>query len=303
MSGKVYSIVTERVLRMLEQGTVPWKRPWRGGAAGVPRSLASGKPYRGINPFLLAAAGYDSPYWLTWNQAKKLGGRILEGEARNHAPVFFWKWLEVSDDQGHRDEGQDEPTEPARRVPLFRYFRVYNLRQCKVPAERLPDDAFPSVQEREIPVLEVCERIAMGYRRGPSVAHTSGARAFYRPSEDAVHLPPRGHFDSAEEFYSTLFHELGHSTGHPTRLARESLTKTHHFGDHSYSQEELVAEFCAAFLCGTAGIEERTLVNSTAYIDSWHRVLKMHPKWLATAAQQAQKAADLILGVSHDRSS
>jgi antirestriction protein ArdC len=272
----VYDIITERIMTKLEQGVVPWHKPWE---QGIPRNLATRKPYRGVNVFLTASAGFASPYWLTLKQTNERGGSIRKGETGT--PVIFWKWLEYAADTEEED---------TRRLPLLRYYTVFNLEQCRgieTPAE--PDKlAFQPLTQ--------CERIVANMPQRPIIQHGE-PRAYYRPLADTVNMPKPELFDSPEEYYSTLFHEMTHSTGHEQRLNRSTLTDLCPFGSTNYSKEELVAEMGAAFLCGVCGIENRTVDNSAAYIASWLRVLKHDKQMVILAAAQAQRAADFIQGV------
>ncbi len=277
--SKTYEIITERIMQKLEQGVVPWHKPWE---QGIPRNLVSKHPYRGINVFLTASAGFSSPYWLTLKQANELRGSIQKGA--KGTPVIFWKWLE-------REEPEDEAT-TARRVPLLRYYTVFNLEQTTgIDAPVEPD-------KQAFQPLEQCERIVAGMPQRPAIQHGE-PRAYYVPTWDRVNMPRPELFDSPEEFYSTLFHELTHSTGHASRLNRSTLTDLCPFGSTNYSKEELVAEMGAAFLCGACGIENRTVDNSAAYVASWLRVLKNNRQMVILAAAQAQRAADFIQGVTY----
>jgi antirestriction protein ArdC len=284
MSETVYQVITDRVIALLQQGTIPWQKPWQ-GAELAPQNLVSRKAYRGVNVFLLHAMHYTSPYWLTFKQAQELGGHVRKGE--KSCPVVFWKWLEVERD-GERE-----------RVPFLRYYSVFNAAQCEGIEGHLPSSTSPT---REHSPVQTAERIVANMPKRPAVKHGL-AQAFYSPGEDYVGMPSPEQFRSGEDYYSVLFHELTHSTGHESRLARKGVSATDGqwsaFGSNPYAKEELVAEMGAAFLCGQAGIVERTLDNSAAYVASWLSRLKDDPKLVVQAAAQAQKAADFILAVSH----
>jgi antirestriction protein ArdC len=277
----VYAIVRDRIVKQLEQGVVPWRRPW-GGTGSEPKNACSRKAYRGINAFLLSAAGYDSPYWLTYRQAGLWGGHVKQGQ---HAmPVVFWTVREKLD----ADSGE------TRRQFVLRYYSCFNVEQCEgLPDALLATDG-PKLDFRPI---ERCEAIlARLPANQPTIAH-GGGRAFYRPSDDSVTMPKRESFASAEDYYAVLFHELTHATGHPSRLNREGITAVAPFGSPVYSREELVAEMGSAFLCGHAGIDVPAIqVNEAAYIANWLRVLKGDARLVVTAAAAAQKAADWLLG-------
>lgn len=280
----VYQIVTDRITEALEKGTVPWHKPWAGGDAGGPCNLVSKKHYRGVNPFLLAMRGYGSPYWMTYKQAQAKGGNVRKGE--KGTPVIFWKWLEKI----------DEKTGKKKRIPLLRYYTVFNV-------EQTDGVEFPKPEEivvKEFKPIESAEKIADSYPGAPTVEHKQ-QRAFYRQDTDAVNMPKRETFETPEEYYSVLFHEFTHSTGHASRLDRETLVDMAAFGSTNYSKEELVAEMGAAMLCGVAGIENRTVDNSAAYIQGWIDKLRGDSKLLVRAAAQAQKAADHVRGIKFEQ--
>src|ERR1022692_536573 len=274
----VPEIITESVLKQLEQGVAPWRKPW---ATSIPRNLISKKPYRGLNVFLLATQGYGSPYWLTFNQAKQLGAHVRQGE--KSTLVSFWKSSEYAKE--NHDTGETE----SKTSVLLRYYRVFNVEQCE-GLKALHGDEHKPVQ----PLAE-CEAIANRMPNPPRIEQHS--QAFYRPSADIVGMPSRSCFESPEGYYSTLFHELTHSTGHKSRLNRfEENSTDHQFGSESYSKEELIAEMGAAMLAGMAGISQATLSNSASYLQSWIKRLKSDSRLIISAASNAQKAADYILG-------
>lgn len=271
----VYQIVTEQIIKQLESGVAPWRKPW---TTDSPKNFISNREYRGINVFLLASLGYGSQYWLTYKQALELGGNVRCGE--HGSKVVFWKFgnYESEDADGQTVE---------RKSAILRYYTVFNLDQCDGLKIREP--------RRVVNPIEECERIVSGMPNAPRIEQD--ARAWYRPSTDTVGIPARNAFESAESYYSTLFHELTHSTGHTKRIGRDGIEKLNTFGSESYSKEELIAEMGAAMLAGVAGIERATIPNSAAYLQSWIRVLKADSRMVVFAASQAQKAADYIQGV------
>ncbi len=281
----VYDVITTRIVELLQQGTIPWRKPWSAGA-GEPRNLASGKGYRGVSVFLLSAMPFASPYWLTYRQAAERGGTVRKGS--KGCPVVFWRWSNGDDEQAESGQG-GAPAK--RRAPLLRYYTVFNAEQCD-------GIATPATVARNFEPISECERIVRSMPNAPRIEN-GASQAFYRPSTDTITTPSAQLFNSPALYYSTLFHELTHSTGHESRLARKGITDTSMFGSHEYSREELIAEMGAAFLCGTAGIEAATLQESTAYLASWIKVLKGDSRLAITAAAQAQKAADYVLGRAH----
>ena len=279
MSIDVYQIITDRLIAILEAGTVPWRKPWNYGSERGPLNLVSRKHYQGINCFLLACTPHGSPYWLTYRQTQGLGGTVRKGE--KGSPVIFWKIYEKDDPQA--EDGK-------KRLPLLRYYTVFNIEQCEGITAPEPDVGtwydHDSIAE--------AEAIQLAMPNPPSIA-IGGTRACYSPALDHVQVPELLRYEQPEEYYCTLFHELAHSTGHKSRLNREGVTGQHFFGDAVYSREELVAEMAAAFLCGHCGIENATIQNSAAYLQNWLKALRGDKKLAIVAAAQAQKAADYIL--------
>lgn len=286
-----YEIITNRILTQMEKGTVPWHKPWKGGAEGRPKNLLSQKEYRGMNSMLLACCGYDSPYWLTFKQAKEIGGHVKEGE--HGVPII--KALFVEKDTAGVEAGQEDRGNGFRGLKCY---TVFHISQCVLPAklQGMLDEKIPQVHDP----IPAAEKIAAEMPNKPAVLHDKAGRkhqAYYSPKEDYIQVPGLNRFDHPEQYYSVLFHELGHSTGHASRVGRPGITGAITFGSTNYSKEELVAEMTAAFLCGMAGIEQPyTIENSAAYIQGWLTVLKSDTRFVYQAAKEAQKAADYILG-------
>ena len=232
----VYVIVTEKIISLLEQGVVPWRRPWT--SAGLPRNLVSKKPYRGVNHFLLSASKYVSPFWLTMRQANELGGHVRKGE--ESTIVVFWK----VDDAGEttEDTNNEQPNEKSRRRFLLRYYRVFNLEQCELPQTVL--DKLPKIETHEHDPIEAADRIVAAMPKPPEIRH-AGSKAFYSSMTDRVTMPPRNLFVSAEEYSATLLHEIdpqqrtseaactrGHNRRNCVRF-RRLLQRRTHSGDGS----------------------------------------------------------------------
>lgn len=278
--SNVYEIITDRILSLLNKGCIPWHRPWR---TEVPKNLISGKPYRGVNVLLLGSSPYPSPYWLTFNQAKSLHGSVRKGE--RGTPVIFWKVGEEEDESGKR-----------AKTFLLRYYTVFNVMQCEgIPVPKLE-------APRKVEPIAACENVISSFFMPPRIEY-GGNQAFYSPAEDRVVVPCREQFADINEFYSTLFHELAHSTGAAHRLARKGVMDHSGFASHAYSLEELVSEITSAFLAAEAGISTSVIENSASYIAHWSKVLKSEPRWMVLASSQASKAADMILGrVGHGSS-
>ena len=282
-STPAYELVADLIIKQLENGTVPWRKPWTLPAGVYPQNV-EGKSYRGINAILLGMTPFEDPRWVTFKKAKELGGHVSKGE--KGMPIVFWKWLEVKDDNAMEADA-------TKNIPMLKRYTVFNVSQCEglsVP----PLDTKVSTPDWN--VIEEAESIVSGMPNAPIISEDGGTQAFYIPSKDGIHMPPKPAFDDAGEWYSTLFHEMTHSTGHAKRLDRSTVTATARFGSPTYSREELVAEFGAAYLCHTSGIEN-TIDNSAAYIDGWLKKLCNDKKLAIVAAAQGQKAADYILNL------
>jgi len=271
----IYSEITNRIVSEMEKGVIPWQKPWI--ASGQCVSYATGKPYSLLNQMILGKPGE----YLTFNECRKAGGFIRKGEKASM--VVFWKWIET----------EDEDTGEKKEVPFLRYYNVFHISQfenIKPRREILPAHHADADQ--------TAESIIQGYtaREGVRLHHSEGDRAFYRPADDSITVPAMKQFISTAEYYSTIFHELTHSTGHGRRLNR--IDKTAHFGSEEYSKEELVAEIGASALVNHAGLETvSSFRNSAAYIQNWLTVLKNDKRFIVSAAGKAEKAVNLILGI------
>jgi antirestriction protein ArdC len=287
-----HSIITDQIIKMLDDGVVPWRKPWKLQAGMMPYNATTKRAYSGLNAILLGMSEYSDPRWITYKKTDDLGGNVRKGEKSTR--IIFWKVTEKPCSPQHsRGEicngcGPRHPN--VKKFWMLRYYSVFNVEQCE--GLELPPIEKPTSFD---PIAEA-EEIIASMPNLPSITHDGGDKAFYRPLTDSIHLPRREAFDSAEEYYSTAFHETGHATGHESRLNRHGLeTGIAPFGSDTYSREELVAEFTSAFLCARSGIEN-TIENSAAYIDGWKKVLKADTKLVITASAQGQKAANYILG-------
>jgi antirestriction protein ArdC len=278
----VYKRVTDRIVEQLEAGVAPWKKPWR-TFGGVPTSLSTGRPYRGVNVLLLTIEGYADPRWGTYKAIKAAGGQVRKGEKGTY--IILWKPVT------RRAEGDGEEDSA---YMLLRMYSVFNATQA---------DGLPELEreEREFTPIEAASKIVQDYAwvPGPPLQHGYD-QASYSPTRDIVSMPDPQVFESDEAYYSTLFHELVHSTGHEKRLARIEPAL---FGTDPYGKEELVAEMGAAFLAGIAEFEEAGGAQSAAYIAGWLERVEKEPRLVVQAAAQAQKAVDLMLGTSWDSES
>lgn len=276
MSKKVYEIITERIQEQLKNGVIPWRRPW---VTTPPVNWATGRPYNGVNVFILGEGEFA-----TFRQIQQAGGKVKKG-AKAY-PVVFWKFVEV--EKSTTDAAGHEKIEVVK-VPFLRYYSVFKISEQTEGLELRHTKPPRQGQENVIPR---CEAVIDNYKDRPIIQ--AGEEAAYRPNSDVITIPERNRFYTAEGYYSTLFHELIHSTGHPTRLNRDLSTR---HNSAQYSREELVASLGAAFLCSVAGIINASLIeNEAAYINGWLSFLRDDSKAFVWAAGRAQKAADYICG-------
>jgi len=276
----VYQIVTDRIIKLLERGTAPWQLPWTQG--GMPMNLITRRPYRGINVWLLLSVGYEQNLFLTWEQLKAIGGSVKRGE-KGHIVVFY---------KTIKKEADEDADEQEQKIPLLRYFKVFSASQCT----GIPEHLLPRTEERHIEPIEACDAIVRGMPNCPRIKHEK-QKAFYDVRQDYVNMPKRQSFKSAEAYYSVLFHELTHSTGHQSRLNRKTITQMREFGSEPYSIEELIAEMGTCYLNSHVGILNKQEADSAAYIQGWLKQLKDDKRFVVHAASQAQRAADYILNM------
>jgi antirestriction protein ArdC len=275
----VHEVITNRFILALESGVAPWRKGWN-AAAGAPKNYVSKKAYQGVNTLLLGMLNHEQPYYLTYNQAQNLGGQVRRGE--KGMPVVFYKITKRKDEKSGKD----------KKSMFLKYSTVFNVSQIDGIEWK-----FPAHPTREHTAHEAAELIITSYPTAPRIEH-HGSEAFYQPSTDKVVLPLASDFHTAEDYYHTAFHELVHSTGHKSRLARPGITEFSPFGSERYAQEELVAELGAAFLSNAAGLNfEAMLPNSAAYVANWLQALRNDKTLIVTAASKAQKANNHILGI------
>ncbi len=275
----VYQLVTDRIIELLEAGTIPWQKPW--DESGVPMNVISKRPYRGINLWLLLSLNYERNLFLTWDQLKKIGGSVNQGQ-HGHIVVF---WKQVNKVPEELDSNGKQKT-----TPMLRYYKVFNIAQCRdIPKELIPELLTETVD----PILE-CEAIINMMPDSPLLIFT-GKKAYYDVEKDHVVLPSLKRFKTSESYYSTLFHELVHSTGAEKRLGRKTITEMAEFGSEPYSMEELIAELGASYLNSYTGILDKEIESSAAYISGWLDKFRGDKRFIISASGQAQKAVDLIL--------
>jgi antirestriction protein ArdC len=271
----MYAIINNMIMDKLKNGKMPWKQTWNN--YGPARNYVSKKAYRGINALILNNTEYEYPLFLSFLQAKELGGHVKKGA--KSIEVIYWKTLEF------------EKEEMVKRIPFLRYYNVFNIECVEGVKFTLPTKYVNDA-------IESCDNIVNEMPSKPIIEH-GGDEPYYNWKEDRVKVPHRENFILSDEYYATLFHELVHSTGHESRLNREECMKPSIYGSRDYCKEELVAEIATCFLCGEAGISNNTIDNSSAYIQFWVErltyLLREDNKAFVRASALAQRAADFIL--------
>ena len=275
----LYAAITDRLIAEMSSGIIPWRKPWSCACASA-ISHVTGRPYSLLNQILL---GFRTGEYITFKQVQTEGGHVRKGEKAQM--VVFWKWLEVEDADGTKEQ-----------VPLLKYYNVFHITQCEGILPRFDKPVTHSTSPDE-----KAEAVVGGYvaRSGVKLVCCSSDRAFYRPSTDTVMVPQLSQYAHAADYYATLFHELTHSTGHPSRLNR--LTTAAHFASEEYSKEELIAELGSAFLLHHTGLDTASaMTNSAAYLQGWLKALQDDKRLIVSAAGKADKAVAYILGEEED---
>ena len=280
MNKNIYEILNEKIIAKLEEGTAPWHKPW---SAGLPKNIVSNKEYKGFNIFKLGSEEFNNPLWGTFKQFKALGGYV---EHRSKGTtILFWKM----------NKKEDKKTGEIETFPMLRYYTVFNIDQTSL-AE---DDRFKVVKNNNNKI-ENCELIVDNYEGRPKIVHANSANAYFEHGQDIINVPEINLFDEAEFYYSTLFHEMGHSTGHHSRLKRREKGETRSRHSVKYLKEELVAELTATYLGGDTGISYHTFDNSVSYLEGYLSVLRNNFKFFVEACSAAQKAVEYIKGVNQN---
>jgi antirestriction protein ArdC len=276
-SADVYSIVNDRIIEHLKNGVIPWRQPWTD--AGLPKNLITGNSYKGINVMLLSSLGHKQNSFLTFKQVKELGGKVNKGEKGEL--IVFWKWHEKE----NKETGKKE------EVPTLRYYRVFNISHCA----GIPEKLLPPITERKHDPIKSCEEIIQNMPDPPEILHKE-QRAYYNPLHDYINMPKPETFGDGPSYYSSLFHELIHSTGNTNRLNRAELMRSGGFGSESYAKEELTAEIGACYLKSYAGLQIERLENHASYIQNWLDRLKRDRRFILQASGKAEKAVEWVLG-------
>lgn len=276
----VYEMVTERIIAELEKGIIPWEKPWTGVRDGAFNRITK-RPYSLINQMLLLHRGE----YATFKQWSDLGGHVRKGEKSEI--VVFWKILdqvEVSEETGEKE---------IKKIPLLRYYNVFHISQVDGVEPLAPEQL-----NNDITPIETGDKIITDYitREHLNFIECKSNKAYYSPSADTVKVPLKEQYDLINEYYSTTYHELIHSTGHKNRLNRLQTGAIAAFGSEEYSKEELVAEIGSATIMNMLGIETtKTFRNSAAYIQNWLQVLRNDNKFIVSVSSKAEKAVNYIM--------
>jgi antirestriction protein ArdC len=276
----LYEVVTRQLLTLMAEGKCPWRKPWQTIGTGLPINAVSKREYRGANTWLLGSMPFNDNRWLSFRQARELGGSVRKGERASIA--VFWKLLDSKDEPNGTEKGHE-------RIPLLRYYSVFNAEQCD--GLNLP----PIVNAVKHDRIQAADALVSAMPHRPAITEC-GAEAWYMPSTDRVNVPPLYCFHSPDAYYATLLHELGHATGHERRLGRKEVNHVARFGSAEYSVEELVAELSSAYICASLGLDASLIENSAAYLQGWIAALNNDPRMFVLAAGRAQRAADFIMG-------
>ena len=288
----LYQSVTDRIIEKLEQGVAPWRRTW--SRYGLARNYASKHIYTGINMVLMNMTEHPIPYFMTFNQIKQEGGKIRKGSKAEQVIYYNFYYKDENDRTLSREQAinAQQQGQEIQVLKFIKYYNVFNIADVEGIEFEVPE-----VTLRDNEQINACEQIIAEMPQCPEFVTIDADRPFYSPTRDVVNMPSIRQFESSQDYYATCFHELAHSTGHPSRLNREGITNPTGFGSKSYSREELIAEMAAAFVCAKVNIDVEPLMdNSASYLAGWLKVLKEDNGFIFKAAAEAQKAADFILG-------
>lgn len=281
MSSKIYQMVTDRIVRQLEQvDPADFRTPWF--CIGHSPVNLRGTAYRGINQLLLSGSGHASNIWATFRQWQEKECSVRRGERSQI--VVLWKFFDQTDDEG-------EATGKTGAV-MVRYYRVFNADQAEGDYARQAERTFKDRLRTHNPIAEA-ESFVEGYTANERLPVRPSDQAYYAGGiREHIGMPELGQFDSPESYYSVFAHEITHSTGNRNRLDRDLSGR---FGDQAYAFEELIAELGAAMICGALGLEQRPRIDHAQYIKGWLARLRSDPKYIISAASHAQKASDFAL--------
>lgn len=291
ITSNLYEEVTNKIISMIEKGVAPWRRTW--STYGLARNYGTKHIYTGINLLLMNNTMHPIPYFMTFKQVKEYDGQIRKGAKAEKVIYFDVYYKDRNDTSLDKEEAlrRRKNGEEIQILKFIKYYHIFNIEDIEGI-----DFQIAKIELRPNEKLALCERIIEDMPNRPELKQINANKACYAPTHDFVNMPAIEQFESAEFYYATFFHELIHSTGHASRLAREEVMNPITFGSKSYSKEELVAEMGASFLCSSVQIDYDNVVeNNAAYLTGWLKVLKEDSKFIFKVAADAQKAADYIL--------
>src|SRR5258706_1089786 len=279
--ANVYSIITSRITKQLEEGVIPWQKSC--AESGLPQSVVTKRPYRGINVWLLAMLSFPRNNFITTKQLKEVGGVVKEEEKA--ALVTFWNWKEVTDEQSGE----------SKNIPFLRYYTVYNSDQC----DGIPDEVLPAPPVHVKNPVKQAEQTVLLMQQKPVIKHRE-KKSFYDPCLDIINVPKIDTFESQEYYYRSLFHQLIHATGHVSRLNRkEVMLMSELRADESFSSEELIAEMGTGYLMSVCGFtNDFVSKDKEVRAKGWLEKFKENKQLVIYAGGKAQQAVDFILNVS-----
>jgi antirestriction protein ArdC/phage/plasmid primase-like uncharacterized protein len=289
-----HEVFAEKIIEALKKGTAPWQKPWKPGELLAPMNPVSGTIYHGINRVMLSGYEYDDPRWMTLKQANSIGCRVRKGEKSQ--PIVYWQFTKevpARDDAGKpvlNEDGSPRMVLTELPRPLVRFSSIFHVSQLDGDVPPLD----PSAKTRSWDPNEKAEEILQ--RSGAVIFHTQRDKAFYRPSSDEIRLPPKDHFPTADAYYSTALHELGHWTGHESRLDREGGP----FGSEPYAREELRAEIASWMLAQDLGLGHDPSEH-LSYVGSWIKALEQDPYEIVRACRDAEKIKQYIMDIAMEK--
>lgn len=299
ITDKICIEVTEKICQMLEQGVNPWRKPWTANGQDCAMSYTTGRAYSFLNQLYIMAQGGKSGEYLTFKQAKALGGNVRKG-ARSKV-IVFWTVCSSRKAKDTNEDGEEVEITITKeyQYPVLKKYHVFHIDDCEgIKSKRQPGEAVKVTETTAPEIAAVADAFAKSYvnKYGIDLQEIDTDRAYYRPSADYVQVPRREQYPNTNEFFSTLYHELTHSTGHPSRLNRFNTGIVASDGD--YSREELTAELGAAYCLAHIGIEnDNATKNSAAYLAGWAKHLRNNPREFTAAAGRAEKACAMILNL------
>jgi antirestriction protein ArdC len=277
MNKKIITTINNKLLKALDNNIIPWQQPWKNGISN--QNFQSKHIYHGINELLTSCTEFRSSYWLIFNQIKESGGTVKKGS--ESTPIIF-----------HTKVTKDDNPEIEKEYWVTKLYRIFNLDQVEgIKTETIDED-------KTIRPCVSSDSLIESMINKPAIINKNGSECYYRPSNDTIYMVNQSQFESHYDYYSVLFHELIHSTGHQTRLNRTTVTKRHYQGSPDYAIEELTAEIGANYLAKLCNIDSHiNFDNSVSYIDGWKRVIKSNPKAFFIASQRAFKAIQYIQNI------